>query len=94
MNWPLPPVLVVDDEKKNMRLSLKSILVGEGYYLRLVESAEEALGALEKEEFLMVITDARLGSGMSGLSNFLRRSVQTLAKHSVPDDPPRMRRRS
>src|SRR3984885_266134 len=65
MNWPLPPVLVVDDEK-NMRLSLRSILAGEGYDLRLVESAEEALGALEKEEFFMVITDARLGSGMSG----------------------------
>jgi DNA-binding NtrC family response regulator len=65
MNWPLPPVLVVDDEK-NMRLSLKSILVSEGYELRLVESAEEALAALEKEEFLMVITDARLGGGMSG----------------------------
>ncbi|HEX3717604.1 MAG TPA: sigma-54 dependent transcriptional regulator [Verrucomicrobiae bacterium] len=65
MNWPLPPVLVVDDEK-NMRLSLKSILQGEGYEFRLVESAEEALNALEKDEFLMVITDARLGSGMSG----------------------------
>ncbi len=65
MNWPLPPVLVVDDEK-NMRLSLKSILAGEGYEFRLVESAEDALSALEKEEFLMVITDARLGSGMSG----------------------------
>ena len=64
MNWPLPPVLVVDDEK-NMRLSLRSILAGEGYELRLVESAEEALAALEKEEFFMVITDARLG-GMSG----------------------------
>jgi DNA-binding NtrC family response regulator len=65
MNWPLPPVLVVDDEK-NMRLSLRSILSGEGYELRLLESAEEALAALEKEEFFMVITDARLGSGMSG----------------------------
>src|SRR5271170_7983795 len=65
MNWPLPPVLVVDDEK-NMRLSLRSILSGEGYDLRLVESAEEALAALEKEEFFMVITDARLGGGMSG----------------------------
>jgi DNA-binding NtrC family response regulator len=58
-------VLVVDDEK-NMRLSLKSILAGEGYEFRLVESAEDALSALEKDEFLMVITDARLGSGMSG----------------------------
>jgi DNA-binding NtrC family response regulator len=65
MNWPLPPVLVVDDEK-NMRLSLKSILQSEGYEFRLVESGEEALAALEKDEFLMVITDARLGSGMSG----------------------------
>lgn len=64
MSAPLPPVLVVDDEK-NMRLSLKSILATEGYVMRLVESAEEGLACLEKEEFLMVITDARLG-GMSG----------------------------
>ena len=35
MNWPLPPVLVVDDEK-NMRLSLKSVLAGEGYEFRFV----------------------------------------------------------
>ncbi len=64
MRRPLPPVLVVDDEK-NMRLSLRSILAGEGYDMRLVESAEEGLAHLEKEEFFMVITDARLG-GMSG----------------------------
>jgi DNA-binding NtrC family response regulator len=64
MNWPLPPVLVVDDEK-NMRLSLKSILSGEGYTLELVESAEEGMSLLEKQPFFMVITDARLG-GMSG----------------------------
>ena len=61
---PLPPVLVVDDEK-NMRLSLKGILAGEGYDMRLVESAEEAIAAMEREQFFMVITDARLG-GMSG----------------------------
>jgi DNA-binding NtrC family response regulator len=65
MNWPLPPVLVIDDDK-NMRLSLRSILAGEGYDLRLVESAEEGLASLEKEEVFMVITDARLGGGMSG----------------------------
>ena len=61
---PLPPVLVIDDER-NMRLSLKSILQGEGYDVQMAESAEEALAALEKLEFLMVITDARLGQ-MSG----------------------------
>jgi DNA-binding NtrC family response regulator len=64
MNQALPPVLVVDDEK-NMRLSLKSILATVGYDMRLVESAEEGIACLEKEDFLMVITDARLG-GMSG----------------------------
>jgi DNA-binding NtrC family response regulator len=59
-----PPVLVVDDEK-NMRLSLKTVLAEEGYAVKTVESAEEALEHLRQEEFFMVITDARLG-GMSG----------------------------
>ncbi len=64
MSTRLPPVLVVDDEK-NMRLSLKTVLTDERYAVRAIESAEEALGLLEREEFFMVITDARLG-GMSG----------------------------
>ena len=64
MSIPLPPVLVVDDEK-NMRRSLQMMLGDEGYAVRALESAEEALGLLAQEEFLMVITDARLG-GMSG----------------------------
>src|SRR6267154_1292267 len=64
MSNSLPPVLIVDDEK-NMRLSLRTILVDEGYSARMAESAEEALTLLGQKEFLMVITDARLG-GMSG----------------------------
>jgi DNA-binding NtrC family response regulator len=64
MSVPLPPVLVVDDEK-NMRLSLKTVLTDENYPVRTVDSAEEALNLLAHEEFFMVITDARLG-GMSG----------------------------
>ena len=64
MNAPLPPVLVVDDEK-NMRLSLQTVLKDEGYAARAVESAEAALELLEREDFFMVITDARLG-GMTG----------------------------
>jgi len=64
MSLSLPPVLVVDDEK-NMRLSLKTVLEGERYPVRTVESAEEALALLPKEEYFMAITDARLG-GMNG----------------------------
>ena len=64
MNFPLPPVLVVDDEK-NMRRSLENVLSDEGYAARVSESAEEALGLLARDEFFMVVTDARLG-GMSG----------------------------
>lgn len=71
MSLRLPPVLVVDDEK-NMRLSLKTVLTDERYAVRTVESAEEALELLAREDFLMVITDARLG-GMSGYE-FLAKS--------------------
>ncbi|HSU53564.1 MAG TPA: sigma-54 dependent transcriptional regulator [Candidatus Dormibacteraeota bacterium] len=79
MSLPLPPVLVVDDEK-NMRLSLKTLLSDEGYAVRTVESAEEALVLLGQEEVLMVITDARLG-GMSGY-DFVGR-----ARAKLPDLP-------
>jgi len=60
----LPPVLVVDDEK-NMRASLKTMLSDDGYSVQTAESAEEAQVMLTREQFLMVITDARLG-GMTG----------------------------
>jgi DNA-binding NtrC family response regulator len=79
MNAALPPILVVDDEK-NMRLSLQTMLDDEGYSVHSVESAEGALSLLEREEFLMVITDARLG-GMSGY-DFL-----TKAKAQWPELP-------
>ena len=70
MNQPLPPVLIVDDEK-NMRLSLQTLLADEGYTASAVDSAETALLLLAREEFFMVITDARLG-GMNGY-DFLTR---------------------
>ncbi len=64
MTLPLPPVLIVDDEK-NMRLSLQTLLADEGYTAQAVDSAETALLLLAREDFFMVITDARLG-GMNG----------------------------
>lgn len=64
MSHKLPPILIVDDEK-NMRFSLKSILEDEHYSVLTAESAEQAWTILHGEEVLLVITDARLG-GMSG----------------------------
>lgn len=60
----LPPLLIVDDEP-NMRLMLRKLLQNEEYKVTDVDSAEEAMKLLEREEFFMVITDVRLG-GMSG----------------------------
>ncbi len=74
MSVPLPPVLVVDDEK-NMRASLETVLGDAGYTLRGAESAEEALTLLRQQEFFMVITDARLG-GMSGYELLTRMHSQ------------------
>ena len=64
MSAALPPVLIVDDEK-NMRVSLQTVLSDEGYAAKAVESAEKALELLERERFLMLISDAQLG-GISG----------------------------
>jgi DNA-binding NtrC family response regulator len=69
MTGTLPPLLIVDDEN-NMRLSLKAILGDEGYAVKAVESAEEALRVLQRERFLVTISDFRLG-GMNG-AEFLR----------------------
>lgn len=79
MTVPLPPLLVVDDEK-NMRLSLQTMLGDEGYVVLAVESAEAGLELLASENVFMVITDARLG-GMSGY-DFLHK-----IRHRWPDLP-------
>ena len=76
-------MLVVDDEK-NMRLSLKTVLADESYPVRAVESAEEALSLLAREDFFMVITDARLG-GMSGYE-FLAQGARQVAGPAGADD--------
>src|SRR5436309_6948928 len=71
MSVPLPPVLLVDDEK-NMRLSLQAMLADEGYDARTVENAEEALSLLGRGKFFMIVTDAHL-TGMSGYDLLARR---------------------
>jgi DNA-binding NtrC family response regulator len=72
MSLPMPPILVVDDER-NMRLSLQEMLAAEKLAVKTVESAEAALGLLERDPFLLVITDVHLG-GMNGLE-FMKRAL-------------------
>lgn len=79
MSQPLPPILLVDDEK-NMRLSVSTMLADEGFQTEPVESAEQAERLLEKRPFLMLITDAHLG-GISGYELLAR------VKKNHPDLP-------
>ena len=71
MKSKLPKLLLVDDER-NMRESLKVVLESHGYQADMVESAEEGLESLSNNNYFMVITDARL-DGMSGYA-FLQES--------------------
>ena len=59
-----PPILLVDDER-GMKESLDQIVKDAGFDLHYAESAEAALRLVEDRDYLMVISDVRLG-GMSG----------------------------
>ncbi len=61
-----PTVLVVDDEK-NIRRTLRMVLEAEGYEVREAETAEEALPLLESEPVDVGLFDVRL-PGMDGLA--------------------------
>lgn len=58
-------ILIVDDEKAS-RKSLKDILRLEGYTVTDKENGEDALGVLENEEFDLMLLDLKM-PGMSGL---------------------------
>ena len=69
-------VLVVDDER-NIRRTLRMVLEGEGIEVRDAESAEDALALMTEEAPDVVVTDLRL-PGMSGveLLSRVRRSKE------------------
>jgi DNA-binding NtrC family response regulator len=66
MDATKPTILVVDDEK-NIRRTLRMVLEPEGYEVAEAESAEEALKLLEGEPVDLGIFDIRL-PGMDGLA--------------------------
>ena len=63
---PQPRALVVDDDRA-VRAALRVNLAKAGYDLRLAESAEEALAALEEREFDVVLSDVKM-PGMGGMA--------------------------
>ncbi len=74
-------ILVVDDEK-NIRRTLRMVLEGEGLTVRDAETAEEALAVLEDEPVDVLVTDIRL-PGMSGI-DLLQRVKHTPAWAVLP----------
>ena len=60
-----PQILIVDDER-NVRATLKSVLEDEGYAVEDAASGEEALSAIKRGSFDLVLLDIWL-PGIDGL---------------------------
>ncbi|HLQ50351.1 MAG TPA: response regulator, partial [Terriglobales bacterium] len=71
-------ILIVDDEKQ-IRASLKGVLEDEGYKAAVAESGEACLEILKKHNFEVVLLDVWLPQ-MDGL--------ETLQKVRMTEDPP------
>jgi DNA-binding NtrC family response regulator len=70
-------ILVVDDEK-NIRRTLRMVLEGEGYVVEEAESAEQGLAKLEEEAIDLLILDVRLPrmSGIEALAKIRETDAQ------------------
>lgn len=60
-----PAVLLVDDDAKNL-LALESVLEGQNFTLRQVQTGDQALLALMEEEFAAIVLDVQMPD-MSGI---------------------------
>ena len=59
-------ILAVDDDQRNL-LALQELLQAPGQSLVLARSGEEALACVEREEFAVILLDARM-PGMDGFA--------------------------
>jgi CheY-like chemotaxis protein len=74
-------ILVVDDER-NIRRTLRMVLEGDGLEVRDAERAEDALSILAEESVDVLVTDIRL-PGMSGIE-LLERVKRDPATAAMP----------
>jgi signal transduction histidine kinase len=63
-------ILAVDDDQRNL-LALQELLQGPGQTLVLASSGEEALRSVERDEFAVILLDARM-PGMDGFTTARR----------------------
>jgi two-component system sensor histidine kinase RpfC len=75
-------VLVVDDNRTNLRIAGK-VLESGGHVVTLLESAEQALDALEEREFDLVLMDLNMPD-VDGFEALKLHRVQSLGRRSVP----------
>lgn len=73
-------ILIVDDEKAS-RKSLKDILKLEGYSVTAKENGEDALAVLESDDFDLMLLDLKM-PGMSGLE-VLEKTVEIAPKTKI-----------
>ena len=85
----MPPVILVVDDEKNIRRTLRMVLEGEGYSVEEAGSAEEGLGRLDAGGIDAVLLDVKL-PGISGIDALARRSETVpaimISGHATIDD--------
>ena len=80
MENPSIRILLVDDDKTPTKL-LKELLTAEGYQIDTAGSGENAIGALKKNDYKIVITDLKM-PGISGIE-LLEYCVKTYSEIPV-----------
>src|SRR5271169_3029211 len=63
-------ILVVDDQS-GIRMTLKGILGKRGYKVAIAESGEQAVAAVRKEHFHLILMDIKM-PGISGVDAFIQ----------------------
>ncbi|MBI5144796.1 MAG: response regulator [Candidatus Omnitrophica bacterium] len=78
-------ILVIDDNHLVVK-SLGRLLELEGYNVVAVENGKEALGAVEKEDFNLVISDIRMAE-IDGVETIrkIRESLKRREKKQIPE---------